>query len=631
MKKRNLFKNNYPDIFDELYHKKNKDIDFHQVYENSGLKVYWQCKQNKKHIWEQTIRARTISGYGCPYCSGRRILPEESFGSQYPEIVTELHPFRKADFDPFKYSSTSAKQVWFKCSEGHEWKEQITYRVKRKYGCKECERSARSLSSRFPEIAEEWHPTKNAPLKPDDITISSKKKIWWKCKKNPSHVWQVSVGTRVFSKSKCPKCTKVVKPYSLPQLTVKYPELAKQWHPKKNGNLTPSEISAGSSKKVWWICPKDQSHEWSATVSNRTKGRGCPFCAKIATDPTNSLSSRFPNIAKQLHPTKNYNLTAENLSYGSGRKVWWQCLDNPSHQWEAAVHNRTQSQNDKCPICSSQYSKANSLQAMHPEIAAQWHPSKNGDLKPDQVTRASGKKVWWQCTENPNHEWNAVIKNRTVLGSGCSLCAKEKNIIRLQEHLFDLVHSDLDYYHEFLSNIRTLKKFCDQDFHKKQQMIQPYNRMIFASVITALETYFSDAFFKIVIDNENLIEKLMLTNPEFNKKQYALSEVIDWRKNIQKKVADYLFNNIIWHNLAKVSNIYRDVLGIDFPDDISQLHKAISIRHDLVHRNGRTKSGAIHKLEKQDLLELISDVKKLVDHVNSELTTFKDSVSISSD
>lgn len=620
MGNKKLFKENYPTLFAEVLHERNSDIDYDQVYENSGLRVYWQCKLNKKHIWEQTIRNRTIGGYGCPYCSGRKTLPEDSFGAQHPEIIAELHPTKNVDFDPFKYSSTSLKQVWFKCSKGHEWKEQINYRVKRKYGCKICEGSARSLLSKFPKIAEEWHPTKNLPLKPDEISISSKERVWWQCKNNPSHIWQVSVSTRVFSKSKCPICTKVIqKPYSLPPLIVQYPELAKQWHPTKNGDLTPAEISAGSSRKVWWVCSNNPTHEWLATVNNRAKGRGCPICARTATSPVNSLASRFPNIAKQLHPTKNGNFTATNLSYGSGRKVWWQCLDDPSHQWEATVNSRTQRKSDKCPFCSGRYTETNSLQTVHPEIAAQWHPTKNGDLRPDQVTRASGKKVWWQCNENPNHEWIAEIKNRTILGAGCPLCAKEKNIIRLQEHLFDLVHSDFDYYHEFLSNIRTLIKFCDQDFKQKPQMIQPYYRMIFTSVITALETYFSDAFFKLVINNDVLIEKLILSNPEFNKRQYALSEVIEWQKNIQKKVTDYLYNNIVWHNLAKVSNIYKDVLGIDFPDDISKLHKAVSIRHDLVHRNGRTKSGAIHKLEKQDLLDLISDVKGLVEHVNNKL------------
>ena len=32
-----------------------------------------------------------------------------------------------------------------------------------------------------------------------------------------------------------------------------HPDLAKEWHPTKNGNITPKMISAGNGKKVWWL------------------------------------------------------------------------------------------------------------------------------------------------------------------------------------------------------------------------------------------------------------------------------------------------------------------------------------------------------------------------------------------
>jgi hypothetical protein len=42
------------------------------------------------------------------------------------------------------------------------------------------------------------------------------------------------------------------------------PKLAKQWHPVKNGTLTPDKIMAGSGMKVWWQC--DKGHEWQTKV-----------------------------------------------------------------------------------------------------------------------------------------------------------------------------------------------------------------------------------------------------------------------------------------------------------------------------------------------------------------------------
>ena len=66
-------------------------------------------------------------------------------------------------------------------------------------------------------------------------------------------------------------------------LAVLYPEIAEQWHPTKNGDLTPNDVTPGSHKKIWWIC--NEGHEWDAAVSGRVgsknrKGQGCPKCYK---------------------------------------------------------------------------------------------------------------------------------------------------------------------------------------------------------------------------------------------------------------------------------------------------------------------------------------------------------------
>ena len=57
-----------------------------------------------------------------------------------------------------------------------------------------------------------------------------------------------------------------------------YPHLVKEWHPTKNGELTPNDLTHGSGKKVWWLCPKN--HSYDAKISNRTANQsGCPYCS----------------------------------------------------------------------------------------------------------------------------------------------------------------------------------------------------------------------------------------------------------------------------------------------------------------------------------------------------------------
>ena len=89
-----------------------------------------------------------------------------------------------------------------------------------------------------------------------------------------------------------------------------YPKLVKEWHPTKNGELTPSDFTHGSHEKVWWLCPKE--HEYESVIKNRTKKdkpRGCRYCANKSPTKDYNLLVLFPDVANEWHPTKNGNLT----------------------------------------------------------------------------------------------------------------------------------------------------------------------------------------------------------------------------------------------------------------------------------------------------------------------------------
>ena len=51
--------------------------------------------------------------------------------------------------------------------------------------------------------------------------------------------------------------------------------------------------------------------------------------------------------------------------------------------------------------------------ADYPDLCAQFHPTKNGDLLPKTVTAGTGKKVWWKYPEGDGHIWDAPLKSRT--------------------------------------------------------------------------------------------------------------------------------------------------------------------------------------------------------------------------
>jgi hypothetical protein len=142
----------------------------------------------------------------------------------------------------------------------------------------------RSLLDLYPDIAAEWHPTKNAPLTAADVNAGAKKKRWWKCR-TCGHDWETDPDHRTRSGRGCPKCgyRQVSRTKSTPKpgesLAEKNPELAAEWHPTKNGSLTPFDVRPRGRASAWWQC--QFGHEWYAQVAPRAEGVGCPRCSII--------------------------------------------------------------------------------------------------------------------------------------------------------------------------------------------------------------------------------------------------------------------------------------------------------------------------------------------------------------
>ena len=126
------------------------------------------------------------------------------------------------------------------------------------------------------------------------------------------------------------------------------PSLAKQFHPTKNGNLTPYDVTYGSRINVWWRCEK--GHEWEAEINNRNHGNGCPYCSGNKVGKYNNLAVKNPKLAKEWHPTKNGNLTPYDVTLGCGQKVWWRC--EKGHEWEAQINSRNRGRG--CRFCARQ-------------------------------------------------------------------------------------------------------------------------------------------------------------------------------------------------------------------------------------------------------------------------------------
>lgn len=155
---------------------------------------------------------------------------------------------------------------------------------------------------------------------------------------------------------------------------------------------------------------KHFNFEWQAIIKNRNNGIGCIYLSgKSVWKGFNDLQTVNPELAQQWHTAKNRNLKPTQVTSNSHRKVWWiLSYDIPGDypiehlrgkhfdfEWESTIAHRNNGRD--CPYLNGKavWPGFNDIATINPELAAQWHPVKNGNLKPTKVTIGSKKKVWW--------------------------------------------------------------------------------------------------------------------------------------------------------------------------------------------------------------------------------------------
>ncbi len=278
--------------------------------------------------------------------------------------------------------------------------------------------------SEYPELCAQLDREYNdLDIDPDEIRHGSGKRLWWRCKEGPDHIWEQRVCNRTRG-SGCPFCAGVQVSVTN-SLATRNPEVAAQWHPTLN-KLTPSEVVAGSSIEAWFVCPRGPDHVWSTRLFKRTlDGSGCPCCSGFQASVTNSLATQFPELVPEWHVIRNGRLKPHMVVAGSTEKVWWRCSAGKDHVWEASLHDRTAG-GTGCPFCANvATSRTNAITALAPHLVEEWDAERNG-VPASLALGVTKAKAWWRCSKDPRHRFSAGVRNRVVGGAGCPICQKRE-------------------------------------------------------------------------------------------------------------------------------------------------------------------------------------------------------------
>lgn len=164
----------------------------------------------------------------------------------------------------------SYRPAWWRCEKGHSYQRSPRSMLS-DAACPECQRSptTNTIAKVRPSLIPLWNREKNGERTPTSVDASYVGNAWWRCEKG--HDYQRPPVLMVRDAS-CPACAVVEK-----SLAATNPAVAKEWHPARNGEVTPAQVAATHIMNAWWLCPN--GHEYQATVRSRAGGNHrCPSC-----------------------------------------------------------------------------------------------------------------------------------------------------------------------------------------------------------------------------------------------------------------------------------------------------------------------------------------------------------------
>ncbi len=222
---------------------------------------------------------------------------------------------------------------------------------------------------------------------------------------------------------------------------------------KKKFILLEDNEYRGGSEKLNLYCKECKSN-FSINWKNLQSGQGCGVCEGRQIVKNNNLLFLRKDLASEWNYYKN-SINPEDVTINSGKYVYWICKicgygSGSNGEWKTRVADR--SSGSGCPACSipsKVVTNENSLHTLYPKISSEWHPTKNGKLKPSDFSYGSQKKVHWFCSlceYGKDGEWYSPITSRTSLNRGCPRCSSSVGEKRIREYL---LKKEIPFYSEY--------------------------------------------------------------------------------------------------------------------------------------------------------------------------------------
>ncbi len=428
-----------PEAHDMWDYEHNYGLDPTDLFPNSNKHAYFKC--SKGH----NVKRKIMDFYKspkCPECEKEKT----KLIYQVPNTYLFWDYSKNIGKNLEVVINSASENAYFKCPNcGYGWNSYISLWRKNSY-CSCCgydgsvggiERNLPLIEKNpivtfrmaNPEDAKIWNYEKNGDLTPDNVLYRSNRKVYFKCKEGHEFKKAIYEMTTSDGKSRgCSHCKKTsIKARSGENdLFTLCPTAKEMWDYDENVGIDPETLLKSSGVEAHFKCL--YGHKFVRRIQQFTKHPKCPKCEFIE---NHSIVSSRPEMLEYWDYEKNMLSPYEVRPY-SKEEVYWKCK-RCGHEWSAVIAHRATATKNKCPSCdmgrvfNENQKNAKNFRNFNPEAAKLWIDELNNGLTPDNTAEKSGKIVYMQCINNPEHIYQHKVYNIPEQKPyGCPFCLEER-------------------------------------------------------------------------------------------------------------------------------------------------------------------------------------------------------------
>ena len=173
-----------------------------------------------------------------------------------------------------------------------------------------------------------------------------------------------------------------------------------------------------------------------------------------------------------------------------------------------------------------------------------------------------------------------------------------------------------NFYISFIQTINEIKTILKS--HIDPQVTHTTYKMLHVHVVTAMETYLGDSLKSTVLRNETYIANAAKNLDELTKRKFKLEDFISESDFVAKIVLQQLCK-YLYHDVARVMVFYKATLDFHCAYNLKNIIEITTIRHDLVHRNGKDNDGNRVQINHPMLEASINEVEIFIKYLDENL------------